>query len=68
MGFHLDSCALLLFTLLLMLLRCEILVPSSLDNIVRTHYLATALSLHWHLLEERLRLHMFLREVTVDDR
>ena len=68
MGFHLDSRAMLLFTLLLMLLRREVLVSSSLDNIVRTHYLATVLSLHWHFLEERLRLHMLLREVTVDDR
>lgn len=68
MGFHLDSRAMLLFTLLLMLLRREVLVSSSLDNIVRTHYLATILSLHWHLLEERLRLHVLLREVAVDDR
>ena len=51
-----------------MLTRREILIPSILDNMVRTHYLATVLSLHWHLLEKRLRFHMLLREVAVDDR
>ena len=68
MGFHLDSPTILLFALLLMLKCREILIPSSLDNMVRTHYLATVLSLHWYLFEKRLRFHMLLREVAVDDR
>ena len=68
MEFHLDSRALLLFALLLMLERREVLVPSSLDNMFRAHCLAAVLSLHWHLLEEGFRLHMLLREVAVDDR
>ena len=69
--FHLDSRALLLFALLLMLERREVLVPSvigSEEEIKQLDCLAAVLSLHWHLLEEGFRLHMLLREVAVDDR
>ena len=63
---HLDSGTLFLPTLLA-IKCCVILVTSSLDDMVWTHYLATVMLLHWHLFEECLRLDMLLREIAIDN-